>query len=202
MHCCLVASSTTCYTLPNIVVFHCVCVVPLALLPLYTSTCQRINMCGEYLCVAVCAAVVNCIGSDCNITHGWFLLYCGGTRYNTFAWIEATRHQVGCVLIGCRLSLRNEMIRLVLQIDTRAIQTMKEHIGQTICFIFWLILQSSNILLWWQLCTLSQPQEVSPEVLSAYWLTFRQYLVQPIPNHLNWFQIRWLWRTSHPSLSQ
>ena len=68
------------------------------------------------------------------------------------------------------------------------------------------ILQSSHRLPWWQLCILlafSQP--------ASWWMLFQQsrrsshicwaptYLVQLIPNHLNWVEVEWLWRPGHLS---
>ena len=36
-----------------------------------------------------------------------------------------------------------------------------------------------------------------PYMLSTCWLLFHHSVVQLIPNHLNWVEVRWLWRPGH-----
>jgi hypothetical protein len=36
-----------------------------------------------------------------------------------------------------------------------------------------------------------------PHMLSTRWLLFLHSAVQLIPNHLNWVEVRWLWRPGH-----
>ena len=67
----------------------------------------------------------------------------------------------------------------------------------------------SNPLTWWQLCTLvilstsfmrnDFPNVLKefPHMLSTCWLLFLHSAVQLIPNHLNWVEVGWLWRTVH-----